>query len=384
MIFNAMISNAMTSPVIHLTIRLAALSALTTLALTSTSAAGEFPARTPTPEFTQRFGGAPIKVLTTNVVASAPEAPVVTRPTLKAEATVIGDVVRVGDLVENAGEAADVAIFRAPDIGQTGTVPASRVLDAVLPHRVLGLDTRGLAEVVVTRASRPITGKDIETRILRALAGQSGLPDADSLTVTFDNEIKPMQVEAAITADLRIVRLGYDPRSGRFDISLELPGSAIARKLPMRFTGSISETFEAMVPTRAIAQGEVVRASDLVPARRPKSESAPNVIREVEQAAGMVAKRALRAGQAIRQSDFAKQELVARNQSVTISYDVPGITVSIRGQALEPGGQDDLINVLNVQSKKTLQAIVTGPGRVSVGNTPASARVATLPSNNAR
>jgi flagella basal body P-ring formation protein FlgA len=372
----------MISPVIRPAIRLVSLTALTTLALGAAGVAGEFPARTSSPEFVERFGGAPIKVLTTNVVAPALETPVVARPTLKAEATVVGDVVRIGDLVENAGEAAEVAIFRAPDIGQTGTVPASRVLDAVLPHRVLGLDTRGLAEVVVTRASRPITGKDIEARILRALAGQSGLPDAASLTVTFDNEIKPLQVEAAITAELRIVRLGYDPRSGRFDISLELPGSAIARKLPMRFTGSIGETFEALVPTRTIAQGEVVRASDLVPARRPKSEAAPNVIREAEQAVGMVAKRALRAGQAIRESDFAKREVIARNESVTISYEVPGVTVSIRGQALEPGAQGDLINVLNVQSKKTLQATVTGPGRVSVGNTPS--RVATLPSNNTR
>jgi flagella basal body P-ring formation protein FlgA len=158
--------------------------------------------------------------------------------------------------------------------------------------------------------------------------------------------------------------------------------ATIARKLPMRFTGSIAETFEALVPTRAIAQGEVVRASDLVPARRPKSEAAPNVIREVEQAAGMVAKRALRAGQAVRQSDFAKQELVTRNQSVTINYEVPGITVSIRGQALEPGGQDDLINVLNVQSKKRCRR-PSPAGRVSVGNTPQPA-VATLPSNNTR
>jgi flagellar basal body P-ring formation protein FlgA len=374
----------MVSRVISPAIRLVSLSALTTLALAPAGIAGEFPARTPTPEFVERFGGTPIKVLNTSVVAAAPATPVIMRPTLKAEATVIGDVVRIGDLVENAGEAAEVGIFRAPDIGQTGTVPASRVLEAVLPHRVLGLDTRGLAEVVVTRASRPITGKDIEARILRALAGQSGLPDAESLTVTFDNQIKPLQVEAAITAELRIVRLAYDPRSGRFDISLELPGSAIARKLPMRFTGSISESFEALVPTRAIAQGEVIRVSDLVPARRPKSEAAPNVIREPEQAVGMVAKRALRAGQAIRQSDFARQELVARNEAVTISYEVPGINVSIRGQALEPGAQGDLINVLNVQSKKTLQATVTGPGRVSVGNTPASSRVATLPSNKTR
>jgi flagellar basal body P-ring formation protein FlgA len=365
-------------------IRLVSLTALTTLALAAAGIAAEFPARTPTPEFVDRFGGTPIKVLNTSVVAPAPETPVITRPTLKAEATVVGDVVRIGDLVENAGEAAEVGIFRAPDIGQTGTVPASRVLEAVLPHRVLALDTRGLAEVVVTRASRPITSKDIEARILRALAGQSGLPDAASLTVAFDNEIKPIQVEAAITAELRIVRLGYDPRSGRFDVSLELPGSAITRKLPMRFTGSISETFEALVPTRAIAQGEVVRASDLVLARRPKSEAAPNVIRETEQAVGMVAKRALRGGQVIRQSDFARQELVARNEAVTISYEVPGVTLSIRGQALEPGGQGDLINVLNVQSKKTLQATVTGRGRVSVGITSVSPRVATLPSNNAR
>src|SRR5262249_49260790 len=189
-------------------------------------------------ELTGRFGGAPVKIVATTVVTPAPETPAVTRPTLKAEAIVNGDVVRIGDLIENAGDAAEVGIFRAPDIGQTGSVPASRVLEAVLPHRVLALDTRGIAEVVVTRASRQITGKEIEARIVRALAGQAGMPDAANLTVTFDNEIKPLQVEAAVTAELRIVRLGYDPRSGRFDAAFELPGSAVARRLPLRFTGT--------------------------------------------------------------------------------------------------------------------------------------------------
>src|SRR5258706_12651928 len=79
---------------------------------------------------------------------------------LKAQVAVTGELVRIGDLVENAGVVADVAIFRAPDLGQTGGVSASRVVEAVRPHQIIGLDTRGLTEVAVTRLSRVITPKD--------------------------------------------------------------------------------------------------------------------------------------------------------------------------------------------------------------------------------
>ena len=37
------------------------------------------------------------------------------RPVLKSEATVTGPIVRIGDLVENAGIIAKVPIFRAPE-----------------------------------------------------------------------------------------------------------------------------------------------------------------------------------------------------------------------------------------------------------------------------
>jgi flagella basal body P-ring formation protein FlgA len=120
--------------------------------------------------------------------------------------------------------------------------------------------------------------------------------------------------------------------------------------------------------------------------RRPKAEYAPNVIVDAERAIGLTPRRALRPGQVIRQSDVAKPEVVARNETVTISYEVPGILLTIRGQAQEAGAQGDLINVVNVQTKRTIQATITGPGRVSVAA--ASARLAnaapTLPSNSAR
>ena len=54
-------------------------------------------------------------------------------PVLKRDVTVTSELVRIGDLIENAGPAAATPIFRAPDLGRVGALPAQRVLDAVLP-----------------------------------------------------------------------------------------------------------------------------------------------------------------------------------------------------------------------------------------------------------
>src|SRR3989337_1790921 len=72
------------------------------------------------------------------------------RPVLKAEAIVTGDIVRIGDLVAHAGIVANIPIFRAPDLGSTGTVPADAVIEAVRAHALIGLDTGGFSEGVVT------------------------------------------------------------------------------------------------------------------------------------------------------------------------------------------------------------------------------------------
>src|SRR6202000_3083627 len=49
-------------------------------------------------------------------------------PTLKRAVVVTSDLVRIGDLVDNAGAASDTAIFRAPDIGTAGSVTTDQVL----------------------------------------------------------------------------------------------------------------------------------------------------------------------------------------------------------------------------------------------------------------
>jgi flagella basal body P-ring formation protein FlgA len=289
-------------------------------------------------------------------------------PALRRTATVTGDIVRIGDLVDNAGAVADVAIFRAPDLGQTGSVPAGRVREAVRSHHIVSLDTRGLQEVLVTRASRAVDTKEVEARVLRALAAQPALADnrdvnVKNLSASFDSEVRTYHVEP--NAELGVTRLSFDARARRFDVTFDLP-TATARRAMLRVTGTLVETAEAVVPLRAIAAGEVLKASDVMIERRPKTD-----VVAIEDVLGFAAKRALSKGQAIRAADLMKPELVARNETVTMSFEAPGMIVTVRATALEAGALGDVINVVNIQSKRTIQAIVSGKGRVTVANAPA-------------
>ena len=288
------------------------------------------------------------------------------RPALRAEAVVAGDLVRIGDLVEHAGAVADVAIFRAPDLGQTGTVPAARVLEAVRAHQLSDVETRGIAEISVTHASRVITAKELQERIAAALAGQSGLGEAKDLTISFDREPRPIHVEPGAIGDLNVARQNVDRSSGRFDVAFDLPGSAAAQRLKLRYTGLVAETMEIVAPVRAIVRGEVIRAGDLVSERRPKAAIGANAFSKPEQVVGFAARGALRAGQPLRSADLMKPEIVRQNEAVTILYEAPGLVLSVRGKAIESGAEGDIVSVLNVQSKRTVQGTVIGPGRVSV------------------
>src|SRR3954469_4868974 len=167
-------------------------------------------------------------------------------PVLRANVTVAGDLVRIGDAIDNAGPAAQIAIYRAPDLGTTGTLPSEQVLSALRAHQVIGVDARDLREISVTRLARTLDGKDIELQVARALERRNGLGDAANLSLTFDRDVQTLQLDASNTGNLQPVAARYEPRSGRFDVSFEIANDAGAATR-LRFTGTAIETVEAAV-----------------------------------------------------------------------------------------------------------------------------------------
>lgn len=290
---------------------------------------------------------------------------IIAAPTLRASVTVTADVVRVGDLIDNAGSAALIPVYRSPDLGTTGALPVAQVLGVLRAKQVIGVMTGDIREVQVTRLARTLASRDLETAVASALERRFGLGEAANITVTFDRGVSDMRLDASNTGALQPVATRYDARSGRFDVAFEIGNDSNPTPTKLRFTGTAIETVEVAVLTHDIDRADLLKSSDITLERRPKSEVTGEPASR-ERSIGMQLRRPMRAGAPIRIADIVKPDFVQRDQSVTVIYQVPGIYLTTRGKAIESGAEGDTVSVLNLQTKRTLTGIVTGRGQVTV------------------
>ena len=286
-------------------------------------------------------------------------------PVLHASVTVASDMVRIGDLIDNAGSFAQIAVYRAPDLGTTGTIPTAQVLTALRAHQVIGVDTRNIREVTVTRLARTVESRAIELAVAQALQRRNGLGDAANLTLTFDRDVQDLRLDAANSGAMQVAAARYEPRNGRFDVSFEFVNEVTGAPTRLRFTGTAVETVDAAVLTRNVDRSDLLKSADIVIERRTKAEVG-NDAASREQSLGMQMRRPMRAGQSLRTADLVKPDLVQRDQSVSVIYETPGLYLTTRGKALDSGTEGDVVNVLNLQSKRTVTGIVTGRGQVTI------------------
>jgi flagella basal body P-ring formation protein FlgA len=286
-------------------------------------------------------------------------------PTLRASVTVTADVVRVGDLIDNAGSAALVPVYRSPDLGTTGALPVTQVLGVLRAKQVIGVMTGDIKEVSVTRLARTFANRDLELAVASSLEHRFGLGDAANIAVTFDRGISDLRLDASNTGTLLPVATRYDARSGRFDLTFEINNDSTSSPTRLRFTGNAIETVEVAVLTHDVERTETLKSSDLATERRPKAEVIGEPVSR-DRAIGMQLRRPMRAGTPLRVADVAKPDFVQRDQNVTIIYQVPGLYLTTRGKAVDNGAEGDTVSVLNVQTKRTLTGIVTGRGQVTV------------------
>ncbi|MDK9696699.1 MAG: flagellar basal body P-ring formation chaperone FlgA [Siculibacillus sp.] len=290
------------------------------------------------------------------------------RAILRAEVAIPDAIVTIGDFFADAGEKASVPLFRSPDLGTTGSVPARRVVDLARAAGLVDAEAGGLVEVRVTRLARSVEADDfarlIATEALRRNTRTLAETTIDDLRVAFDAAVEPRRADLRAAEPARLVSFSHNPQNGRFEALFLISRGDGDERLNLR--GEVVETVRVVTLTRAFARGEIVTADDLAIDRQPRRQSTGLKPVEPEQIVGMAARRALRAGQAVTPGDFSRPLVVTRGESVTVVYETASLTITSRGQALGSGAVGDLVDVLNPQSKRTVHATVAGPGRVVV------------------
>ena len=286
-------------------------------------------------------------------------------PRLRASVEVESYYVTIGDLFDHAGVLAEVAIFRAPDLGQNGRVRAETVADAARRAGMTRMDLDNIISVMVERRSHRIIEDDIKDLVIEAIRQDGNQLVERDITVTLDEFPSVLHADPTASEPLQVSRFRHNRRNGRFDVALIVDQGEGEKRFTVR--GRAVETVEVATLIRPLGRGDIVQDGDIALQRVPFRQALRLDVIDIAALIGKAAKRPLRAGAQISAGDFTLPIVVQRNGIVSIQFKTKGLTLSARGRALSEGAIGDTVTVLNAQSKRTLQAIVEAPGLVIVG-----------------
>lgn len=311
-----------------------------------------------------------IRTLMLRLVAAAAiglvTALVIARPvpaaTLRAAVTVTGDVVTLGDLFDGAGDLADRPVFRSPDLGVEGALPAA---EAVKAARAAGLEVDGVPvdRVVVLRASTTIDPTFLSELLRQEAADRLGL-EPDAVEIQFDRAPETMHADALSADPVRVLALDVNHRNGRFLAEIAIDVGESARRIQL--AGRADEIVEVPYLLRDLERDAVVGPADVELRRVPRRQVVRGAVVDLESVVGMAARRGLRAGSMVALSDVGEPVVVRRGTLVTLIYERPGLTLTARGRALGDAAAGGTVAVLNEQSRRTVHGVALATGAVRI------------------
>jgi flagella basal body P-ring formation protein FlgA len=272
---------------------------------------------------------------------------------LRAQPAVSGETITLGDVFDGTGEQAHVPVAASPPPGQSLLIDTKSLAALLSAHGLAW--AAGAATVRVERLSREVRADEIARAIGASLSRETGR----SLDVRPLHSALVLQAPATSAGALDVEIVSLDNATGRFEATVRIAGGS-----GTRITGVADEVMNVPVLARPFQRGETIKEADLTWINLRIGTMSRSLITDAKALVGLAAKRPLRSGQPIQASDIEHPIIVAKGALVTIAYEVPGLSLTDSGRALEQGAIGDTISVLNPSSHRTLFAIVVSSDRV--------------------
>ncbi len=283
--------------------------------------------------------------------------------TLRSNAVIDGDVIRLGDLWENLGDKADTAIVGAPQPGRHISLDGRWLAVVAAANGIDWHPATNFDRVVVERAGQTVDPTLIEQELREALDAE-GLPAGTSFEVT-NRAALAVVIPTNAQASVAVHDIIIDQRTQRFAAMLEVPaGSPSATRI--RVQGRIFTMTRLPVLTHTMSRGDVITEHD-VEWKDVREEAVRREIAiEPRELIGQEPRFQVKAGVPVRTTELQRPVMVTRNSTVTMVLRTETMTLSTMGRAIDDGGRGDIVKVTNLQTKQIVEARVDGPGTVIV------------------
>lgn len=272
-----------------------------------------------------------------------------------------GAWVTLGDVTGARGAAGAARIAAAPAPGGRSLLNVADVQDVAQRNNV-PWDPQGARSIAVERAATVVTRETITEALARELASRS---PGRLLLPEISNANFSLYVARGVAPTVRVEGFDYDSARGTFAATLIAPATGPdAQRVTVR--GRVAEIVQVPTLIAPVAAGTAIRSADVgwieVRAERVVQGTATTL----DQLVGMTPRRPVRANEPVKMGDLQAPVIVAKNSTVTLIVETPGLQLTAVGRALGNGGVGDVVQVMNAQSRTTVEGVVEGPGRVRV------------------
>ncbi len=276
---------------------------------------------------------------------------------LQAAPQVTGEVILLGDVLSVAGDGAAAILARAPAPGGSVALEPAFVAAVAARNGVAWANPEGAPTVTVERLGAEVSADQVIAAIEAWLAGAEG----GRWRVTLSSE---RDFYAPLGEPVSPIVLGLEraPRTGDFEAEIRLSATSAL----MRINGHAAQALETPVLARPVTRGAVLTLDDLVWVDLPARETPADAVTDPADIIGMAARRSLRSGQPLRSFDLVRPAAIHRGESVMLVYQTGALRLTARGRALADAAEGEVARVVNTDSNRTIEAVVIGPGLVSV------------------
>ncbi len=188
---------------------------------------------------------------------------------------------------------------------------------------------------------------------------------------------QPRVLRVPEDAGIAVLNLDYAPRTSRFSARLAATGQDPGGR-SFRLTGRAVPVVAMPALTRTVPAGVVIEKADIGWIEIEAGRLPRDALADLDAIVGKSARRPLPAGRLLRQRDVSTPILVRKGTLVTMVVIAPGLELRATGRVLENGGRGDMIRVMNVGSKRTVQAVVWSASQVRIPTRPQIAATASL------